>query len=251
MSRLNGQVALVTGGGAGIGRGIAIELAREGARVAVLDIDETAADGAASAVNAAGGEAMAFTCDVTRRHEIHRAVEAVDSAWDGVDILVNNAVWFHYAPLVEVTDEVMDHMIDVGLKGAIRMSQACTPRMQRRGGGCIINLSSPAAELGLTNAGLYSAVKGGIAAITRQQAAELGASGIRVNAIAPGPVETDGTRRVIDEAGWQARRERTPLGRLATVEEVGRAAVYLASDDAATVSGATLKLDGAFTVTGP
>lgn len=250
MNKLTGKVALVTGGGDGIGKAIALELAREGAAVAVVDIDGRNANATATEIEALSGAGLALVCDVANREEVIRAVDEIVNRWGRLDVLVNNAVWFHYARLTEIDEETVGRMLAVGLKGTIWATQACTPHLESSGG-CIINLSSPAVEISITGAAVYSVVKGGIAALTRQQAGELGQSGVRVNALSPGPVQTPGTRRIIDEAGWEARRGRIPLRRLPTATEVGRAAVYLASDDGAIINGATIKLDGGLTVTGP
>ena len=140
---------------------------------------------------------------------------------------------------------------EAGGLGVYWATQAATPHLIARGGGSIINLSSVAVSFGITNASVYTSIKGAIDAFTRQQAVELAPHGIRVNALAPGPVSTPGANSVIDAAGWEKRRTRTPLQRLATAEDIGAAAVYLASDDARSVAGVTLKIDGAITVVGP
>ncbi len=251
MGRLPGKAAFVTGAAAGIGRGVAQALAREGAIVAVADIDEAGARASAQDIEAAGGKAVAIACDVADRASVFEAVAGFVSATGGLDILVNNAVQFHYAPLAEMPESVVHRMIDVGLKGVLWATQAATPRLVARGGGAIVNLSSAAVAFAIRNAAVYTAIKGAIDALTRQQAVELGPYGIRVNAIAPGPVSTPGANSVIDAAGWEARRARTPLRRIATVEDIGAAVVYLASDEARSIGGITLKIDGAITVAGP
>ena len=246
MNRLGGKAAFVTGAGAGIGRAIALALAREGAKVAVVDIDGERAK--ATAREASG---IAYTCDVSDRRAVFETVGKFVAEAGGLDILVNNAVYFHYAPLVEMPEAVIHRMLDVGIKGVFWATQAATPHLIARGGGAVINLSSVAVSFGIKNAAVYSSIKGAIDTFTRQQAVELAPHGIRVNAIAPGPVSTPGANSVIDAAGWEARRARTPLRRLATADEIGAAAVYLASDDARSIAGVTLKIDGAITVVGP
>lgn len=166
----------------------------------------------------------------------------------GLDNLVNNAVLFHYSPLVQTTQSMVAKMIDVGLKGALWSLQAATPYLISRGGGCIINLSSLVAHVGVRESAACTVIKGALEALTRQQAVELGPCGIRVNAIAPGPVETPGAMTLIDKKGWEARRALTPLKRIATVEEIGAAAVFLASDDARSIGGVSLKVHGAITL---
>jgi galactitol 2-dehydrogenase len=233
--RLEGKVAFVTGAGAGIGRAIADALAREGANVARVDIDGK----------------TPYQCDVSDRGAVFRTMERFVAEAGGLDILVNNAVYFHYARLVDMPEDKIHRMLDVGIKGTFWATQAATPHLIARGGGSVINLSSVAVSFGIRNAAVYTSIKGALDAFTRQQAVELAPYGIRVNALAPGPVSTPGANSVIDAAGWEARRARTPLGRLATAEDIGAAAVYLASDDARSVAGVTLKIDGAITVVAP
>ncbi len=233
--KLKGKAAFVTGAAAGIGRAIADAMEREGAVVARVDIDASAP----------------YRCDVADRKAVFEAMKRFVTTAGGLDILVNNAVYFHYAPLVEMPEDKIHRMLDVGIKGVYWATQAATPHLVARGGGSIINLSSVAVSFGITNAAVYSSIKGAVDALTRQQAVELAPHGIRVNALAPGPVSTPGSNSVIDAAGWEKRRSRTPLQRLASAEEIGAAAVFLASDDARSIAGVTLKIDGAITVVGP
>lgn len=251
MGRLEGKSAFVTGAGAGIGRGIALALAREGATVAVVDIDAEGACRSVEDVGAVGGRSTAYVCDVADRAAVFAAMTQFVAENDGLDILVNNAVHFHYDLLVDMPEAAIDRMIDVGLKGVYWAMQAATPHLIARGGGSVVNLTSAAVSFAISKAAVYSSIKGAIDALTRQQAGELGVHGIRVNAIAPGPVSTPGANSVIDAAGWEARRARTPLRRIATAEEIGATVVYLASDDARSISGITLKIDGGITIAGP
>ncbi len=233
--KLRGKTAFVTGGGAGIGAAIADAMEREGAKVARVDINGR----------------TPYECDVSDRKAVFNTMKRFIAEAGGLDILVNNAVYFHYALLIDMPEDKIHRMLDVGIKGVYWATQAATPHLIARGGGSIINLSSVAVSFGITNASVYTSIKGAIDAFTRQQAVELAPHGIRVNALAPGPVSTPGANSVIDAAGWEKRRTRTPLQRLATAEDIGAAAVYLASDDARSVAGVTLKIDGAITVVGP
>lgn len=246
MARLHGKVAIVTGAAGGIGKAIAQAYAREGARVGMLDNN-------ADLLNRAAAEtpgAEALPCDVADRAAVLRAIGGYAERMKGLDILVNNAAYFHYAPLTDMPEDIVDKMIDVGLKGTLWSLQAATPHLIARGGGAIINLSSVAVSIAIRHAAVYSAIKGALDTLTRQQAVELGAHGIRVNALAPGPVVTPGASSVIDAQGWETRRQKTPLKRLPTGEDIAAAAVFLASDESVTVAGITLKVDGALTISG-
>lgn len=249
MGRLTGKTAFVTGAGGGIGRAIAFALAREGAKVALADINTDLLSDAAE--KAGELDTIPVECDVTDRAQVFDRIDAFCRRAGGLDILVNNAVMFHYAPLVDFDPEIAGRMLDVGLKGTYWCLQAATPHLKKRGGGSIINLSSIAVSMSIPNASVYTSIKGGIDALTRQQAAELGPHGIRVNAVAPGSVPTPGANSVIDDAGWESRARKSVLRRLPSAEEIGDAAVFLASDAAASITGVTLKIDAGMTITGP
>ena len=244
--RLANRAAIVTGGGAGIGRAIALAFAREGAKVGVLDVDAKTAE--ATAREAKG---VPLVCDVSQRAAVFEAVKRFVGEAGGLDILVNNAVYFHYAPMVDMPEDKIHRMLDVGIKGTFWATQAATPHLVARGGGSIINLSSIAVSFGIRTSAVYTSIKGALDAFTRQQAVELAPRNIRVNALAPGTVSTPGANTVIDAKGFEARKAKTPLGRLATAEDIAAAAVFLASEEARMVAGVTLKIDGAITVAGP
>lgn len=249
MGRLSGKRAVVTGAAGGLGRAIAFAFADEGAKVCILDINE---DLLSEAQQTAGDlDVVTARCDVSSREQVFAAIDRFANEAGGLDILVNNAVRFHYSPLETFDPEIIDSMIDIGLKGVFWSFQAATPHLKASGGGSIINLSSIAVAMMIPNASVYTSIKGGMDALTRQQAGELGPFGIRVNAVAPGSVVTPGASSVIDEAGWESRKQKSPLKRLTTAEEVGKAAIYLASDDSVSVTGITLKVDAGMTITGP
>ncbi len=245
--RLEGRVALVTGGGRGIGRAISDAFAREGAMVGVLDLKPEIAGAAADEINAAGGKAMPLVGNVAKRADVFDAAAKLEQAFGPVTVLVNNAMWNRYGSLLEQTEETIGRMIDVGFKGVIWGYQAVVPQMEKAGGGSIINIASPAALIALKNGVMYSAVKAAVQASTRSAAAEFGPLNIRVNAIAPGSTRTDGANLVVDEAGWERRRQKVPLGRLGEPEDIANAAVFLAGAESSWVSGDMMLVDGAMT----
>lgn len=247
--RLEGKTAFVTGGAGGIGLAIACEFAMAGAKVAIADIDKALLDKAVADHPDLG--LVAVECDVSDREAVFAGVNAFAKAHGGVDILVNNAVFFHYEPLEGFDPNVASKMIDVGYKGAIWASQACIPHMRKAGGGSILNLSSVTVTQAFMNTAVYTSIKGAIDALTRQQAAELGGHGIRVNALAPGTVATPGTAKVIDEDGWRSRASKTLIGELPTAQDIAKAGLFLVSDDARCITGVTLKVDSGMTIKGP
>jgi NAD(P)-dependent dehydrogenase (short-subunit alcohol dehydrogenase family) len=249
MTRLEGKAAFVTGAGGGIGRAIALAMAREGAVVGLADIDAALLDEALA--EGQGLALHAMPCDVADRGALKSAVDGFVEKTGGLDILVNNAVRFHFAPMEGFDPEIASSMLDVGLKGVYWGLQAATPHLAKRGGGSVINLSSIAVRMALPNASVYSSIKGAIDALTRQQAGELGPKGIRVNALAPGSVPTPGANSVIDQQGWENRAKKSLLGILPTAEDLANGAVFLASDDARAITGITLVIDAGMTITGP
>jgi NAD(P)-dependent dehydrogenase (short-subunit alcohol dehydrogenase family) len=249
MPRLGGKVAFITGAAGGIGRAIAFAMAREGAHVAISDINEKLL--ADAMTEAKGLSVEAVPCDVTDREMLRSKVDAFAQKHGGLDIFVNNAVYFHYDKLADFDAGIVDRMLDVGLKGTYWGFQAATPHLVKRGSGCFINLSSIAVSMAIPNASVYSSIKGAIDTLTRQQAAELGPHNVRVNALAPGSVATPGANAIIDEKGWESRKSKTLLKRLVTAEEIGHAAVFLASDEAASITGVTLLIDAGMAVAGP
>lgn len=249
MARLGGKTAFVTGAASGIGRAIAFALASEGAKVALVDVNEKLLEEAMK--EGEGLDLIPILCDVSDRSAVHAKLGWFANKAGGLDILVNNAVSYHFAPLVDFEPDIIDKLLGVGLKGTYWTLQAATPHLIARGGGSIINLSSATVYVAFANNSIYTSIKGAIDALTRQQAAELAQHNIRVNALAPGSVITQGTRSVIDEKGWQRRKEKSLLKRLVTAEEVAKAAIFLACNDSLNVTGVTLKIDGGMTVAGP
>ncbi|WP_428924802.1 SDR family NAD(P)-dependent oxidoreductase [Marinibacterium sp. SX1] len=245
--RLDGKVALVTGGGRGIGRAICEAYAREGAAIGVLDLREDVAEPAARAIREAGGRAMAIAGNVADRAAVMAATDELCQAFGPVTLLVNNAMWNRYGPLEDQDEGAIGRMIGVGFKGVIWGYQAVLPQMRAAGGGAIVNIASPSAVIAMKHGIMYSAIKAAVAAATRSGAAEFGPDNIRVNAIAPGPTQTDGAMRVVSEDGWERRRERVPIRRLGQPSDMANAAVFLASEEASFVTGDMLFVDGGIT----
>ncbi len=250
MSRLKGQVAFVTGAGRGIGRAIALAFAGEGAIVGVADIDRATAQATASEIEHSSGTARAFPIDVSRRDDLLHAVDQLVSEFGRLDIVSNNAILFRREPVSEVRQDTCEKMIAVGLESLIWSAQAALRHMDPELGGVIINNTSPAAELGVAGSAVYSAIKGGVSSLTRSLAVELGSRRIRVNAVCPGTVPTPGARQMNSDAIYEARRQRTPLGRLGTPEDIAAAAVFLASAEASFITAAVLRIDGGITISG-
>ncbi|MFV5516637.1 SDR family NAD(P)-dependent oxidoreductase [Acinetobacter gerneri] len=247
MERLLGKVALVTGGGRGIGRAISEAFAREGALVGVLDLKEEIAQEAVDHIVAQGGKAFALACNVAVREDLFAQVEKLKAHFGPVDILVNNAMWNRYGPLADQTETMINRMIDVGFKAVVWGYQAVLNDMISTGGGNIINIGSPSSVLAMKNGVMYSAVKSAVSGLTRSGAAEFGEHNIRVNAIAPTSTPTDGAKLVVSEEAWENRRKRMPLGRLCSADDIANAAVFLASNEASFISGHVLFVDGAAT----
>ena len=242
--RLAGQVAIITGGGGGIGGATSRRLAADGAFVAVFDINESSANTVADSVRAEGGRARAWRVDVTDRNSVSGAVAAVESECGGIDILVNNAGLARQASFLELKDEDWNFILNLNLTGYFIVGQEAARAMVRRGAGRIVNVSSLAAHYAAGKQAVYAAAKGGVIALTQVMAFELAPLGISVNAISPGPVATEMSARNMSAQSRQARLDRIPQGRLGTPEDMANAIAFLASPDAAYVNGTTLIVDG-------
>jgi 3-oxoacyl-[acyl-carrier protein] reductase len=241
--RLKDKVALVTGGGQGIGKAAALTFAREGARVVLADINLAAAEASAAEIAAQDGQALAVAMDVGSAESVQEAV-AQAMVWGGrIDVLLNNAGITRDARMVKMTEEQWDAVIGVNLKGVWLCTRAVAPHMVAQGSGSIINVSSIVGlngNFGQTN---YAATKAGVIAMAKTWARELGPSGVRVNAVAPGFIATEmlGT---IPEKVIQGVTERTPLRRLGKPEELANVYLFLASDESSFVSGTVIQADG-------
>ena len=242
--RFEGRVAVVTGAGQGIGEAYARGLAREGARVVVADIQKDKGQAVAEAIRADGGEALFAEVDVASPDSTLAMAEAAREAFGGVDLLVNNAAIYHgmkIASLLDVDWDYYKRFMDVNLHGALLCTRACVPSMRERGGGAIVNQSSTAAWMA---AGFYGIAKLGLNGITQSLARELGPRGIRVNAIAPGPTDTEATRSVVPEPIAKQILSSMPLSRMGRPEDIVGACLFLLSDDAAWITGQVVNVDG-------
>lgn len=251
MGRLAGRVALVTGAGGrrGIGRALALGMGREGARVVAADVDGELAEETAAAIRAAGGEALAVRVDVAVAADVEAMLARTVAAFGRLDVLVANAGIALLCPFLDLDEATWDRTFAVNVKGVYLCGQAAARQMVRQGGGgSIINLSSTSEVLSGPAIAHYAASKAAVGSLTRGMALALGPHRIRVNAIGPGTVQTDILAYLPPEEVAQRRAgklARTPLGRLGTPEDIVGAAVFLASDEAAWVSGVTLFVDGA------
>jgi NAD(P)-dependent dehydrogenase (short-subunit alcohol dehydrogenase family) len=242
--RLNGAVALVTGGNRGIGRGISLALADEGCSVAVNHFEQPElADETVRELQSRGVQALSIAGDVRIAADVQRMVADVVAHFGELTIMVNNAGVQTWKPLLELTELEWDRVIDTNLKGCFLCTQAAGRQMKDQGGGVIVNIGSGSNRIAFASLSSYTASKGGIETFTKVSAVELGPYGIRVNCVAPGAIEVERTRLEMDDyAGTFGGI--TPLGRVGTPEDVGRAVAFVASPDAAFITGQTIFVDG-------
>jgi 2-dehydro-3-deoxy-D-gluconate 5-dehydrogenase len=254
---LTGKKALVTGGAMGIGLAIARRLAEAGAAVAIIDLNEEKGQKAVHNLKDAGYQAFFFKCDVSQEQEVSHTVSTAVTAMDGVDILVNNAGVFPFTPLNQLKGDDIEKVISVNLKGLLYMTREGARRMiEQKRGGCIINLASidsiHPAHKGMS---VYDASKGAVLTLTKSLAKELGPDNIRVNAIAPGGILTEGsisqTRGGGEQSGRAGLKEfmsRIPLGKMGIADDVGRVALFLASDLSSYMTGSMVAVDGGYLI---
>lgn len=249
-SRLADQVAVVTGGAQGIGRAIATRLAAEGASVAILDVNEAGACDAAASLTEDGYDAIGLACDVTRRDQVRAAIEAAVDRFGRVSILVNNAGIVRRAHFLDITDAVWNDVLGVNLTGAFIVAQEIARLMARQGFGRIVNMTSVAADIAHGNQTAYSVSKSGIATMTRNMAFDLAPFGIAVNAVAPGTIATEFALGALTEDAKERRLQRIPIGHFGDTADVAAVAAFLASEDAAYLTGSIITVDGGLVMGG-
>ena len=240
---LEGRVALVTGGARGIGKAIALRLAEGGAKVAIVDVTEAGAGAARELAEATGRETTFFKADISQEDQAKAAVAAVEQALGPVDILVNNAGITRDGLLLVMGENDWDAVLAVNLKGAFLMSKAVLRGMIKRRQGSIVSISSVVGRRGNAGQANYSAAKAGLIGLTKSLAREVASRNVRVNAVAPGYIETEMTA-ALPEAARTALISQIPLGRIGTPETVAEAVAFLAGDTASFITGAVLAVDG-------
>lgn len=248
--RLAGKIAIVTGAGGGFGEGIAKRFAAEGARVGVLDLRAEAAERVAAEI---GPQALALAADVTSRAQMEAAAQAVVEAFGAPDILVNNAGWTHRnKPMLEVTEEEFDRVYAINVKAIYHAANVFVPLMRAKGGGCIVNIGSVAGIRPRPGLSWYNSTKGAVNILSQSMAVELAPDKIRVNAVCPVMGETgllESFMGLPDTPENRARFVATiPMGRMSRPEDIAAATLYLASEDAAFVTGVLLPVDGGRTI---
>ena len=244
--RLKGRVAIVTGAGSGNGRGIALRLAEEGARIVAADVDREAAQETAALVGRGGGEAVAMPADVRRREQAAAMVEGAKDRFGGIDVLVNNAGVETLIPMLDLEEGEWDRVLDTNLKGAFLCGQAAARAMvDAATPGAIVNIASVNAKIALGGQVHYTSSKGGLLMLTKAMALDLAPHRIRVNAVGPGVIETTMTARSLADPQRRAMLlSKVPLGRVGQPRDVANAVLFLASDEASYITGATLYVDG-------
>lgn len=239
MSRLAHHRAVVTGGGAGIGRAIALRLAAEGARVVVNDLSPDTAAATVAAITAAGGQALSLGGDVSSESDVDAAFSVCEETWGPATLAVNNAGIVLQSRLADMRVEDFDRMIAVHLRGCFLCCRRAIGPMLAAGSGSIVNIASQLGQIGGVELAHYAAAKAGIIGLTKSIAREVSADGVRVNAVAPGPIGTD-LVMALSEDWRRAKEAELPLGRFGTPEDVAATVAFLASDDAAIYVGQTL-----------
>jgi len=252
VTRLQGKVAIVTGGGTGIGRAIALAFAREGAKVAVLGRRNNVLDQVVKEMAREGGEGKALVCNVARSDETRKAVAEVEAAFGAVHVLVNNAGVLSVSTVESISEDDWDRVLETNLKGPFLMARAVLPAMRRAGGGSIVNVGSVLGLVAMRDRAAYCASKGGVTLLTKAMALDHAHENIRVNCICPSIVETELVKGLFSNSdeGRKTREARIctlPLGRFGKPKDVAELAVFLASDESSWITGTAIPLDGGLT----
>lgn len=247
--RLKDKVALVTGGTSGIGRATALLFAQEGAKVAVIGRDPARGQQVVDEIQAGGGQAVFFRCDVRFADECRDAIEGTLEKFGRLDVLFNNAGVYFANTAIDCTEEEWDNTVDISLKGTFLMSKYALPHMIEQGRGSIVNMASGWGLVGGNEAAAYCAAKGGVVLLTKAMAVDHSAQGIRINCVCPGDVDTpmladDAQRRGMAWTDYMAEAANRPMCRVGRPEEVAHAVLFLASDEASFITGAALAVDG-------
>ncbi len=245
--RLKGKVALITGGGSGMGRAASLLFAREGAKVAAIDVTEASAAETARMIKAAGGEAISLRADVSDSEDARAMVEETVRAFGGLDVLYNNAgIEGESGFIAQLAEEAFDRVIAINLRGEWLGMKYALPRIVERGGGAIINTASVAGIVGIKGASAYCAAKAGVIAMTRVAALEYGRYNVRVNCICPGVIQTPMVDRIAGPGGVKPRfiERSSVFNRVGNADEIAHTALFLASDEAPFATGAPFIIDG-------
>ena len=251
---MSNRVALVTGGGQGIGQGISEVLGGRGFRVAVADLNAETAQATARSITEAGGTAIAVTADVTDAASIQAAVKTVTAELGPVEVAVNNAGFDEFMRFLDTTEDFWNRILDVNFKGALRVTQAVVPGMIDRGWGRVVNIGSDAGRVGSSLEAVYSGAKGGIIAFTKTLAREVATKGVTVNTVCPGPTDTPSLRKFAGNSGQDGEKviagltRAVPMRRLASPADVAAAVAFFASDDTGYITGQTLSVSGGLTM---
>lgn len=243
----DGKVAIVTGGGSGIGREVVLRLSKLGAKLVIVDINEDAANAVAAEIKDEGSEVLVVKTDICDYDQVVKMAEKANEHFGKIDVLVNNAAWDKIQPFMDTTPDLWYRLLDINLKGPIHVTRAVLEFMiKQETGGTIVNVASDAAKVGSSGESVYSAAKGGVMSFTKSIAREVTRYKIRVNCICPGPTETPLLAEITETMPKivEAIKKAVPMRRLARPEEQANGIVWLASDEASYITGQTLSING-------